>query len=89
MAEFTREQLISRARIMIRKHREMLAINPDYDGIARDVELFEIALAALTAEPEAYVVGSYSLLHYQSPKLDEYIGKSTPLYRLPLLEGLK
>lgn len=89
MAEFTKEQLISRAMIMIRKHREMLAINPDYDGIARDVELFEIALAALTAAPEAYVVGSYSLLHYQNPKLDEYIKNATPLYRLPPLEGLK
>ncbi|GEM_PF-2025380 len=60
MAEFTKEQLISRARIMIRKHREMLAINPDYDGIARDVELFEIALASLTAEPVGEVVlGEY------------------------------
>ncbi len=89
MTKLTKEQLISRAMIMIRKHREMLEINPDYDGIARDVELFEIALAALTAEPEAYVVGSYSLLHYQNPKLDEYIKNATPLYRLPLLEGLK
>lgn len=89
MTEFTKEQLISRALIMIRKHREMLAINPDYDGIARDAELLEIALAALTAAPEAYVVGGYSLLHYQNPKLDEYIKNATPLYRLPLLEGLK
>ncbi|WP_368932899.1 hypothetical protein [Citrobacter sp. RHB21-C01] len=54
--EFTKEQLISRALIMIRKHREMLEINPDYDGIARDVELFEIALASLEAEPVADVV---------------------------------
>lgn len=46
--EFTKEQLITRAQIMVRKHREMLSINPDYDGIARDVELFEIALSALT-----------------------------------------
>lgn len=110
MAEFTREQLISRARIMIRKHREMLAINPDYDGIARDVELFEIALAALTAEPfmygivapegEAYfdeccVSGGKSDLseivsnlndQCESPG-EEY--REVPLYRLPLLEGLK
>lgn len=50
MTKFTKEQLISRALIMIRKHREMLEINPDYDGIARDVELFEIALSALTAD---------------------------------------
>lgn len=48
MTRFTKEQLISRALIMIRKHREMLEINPDYDGIARDVELFEIALASMT-----------------------------------------
>ncbi|MNC12163.1 hypothetical protein D3C75_598770 [compost metagenome] len=75
MTKFTKEQLFRRAQLMVRKHREMLAINPDYDGVARDVELFEIALAALTAEPVTF----------------QPMGKPAPAcyYRLPLLEGLK
>lgn len=108
MAEFTKEQLISRARIMIRKHREMLAINPDYDGIARDVELFEIALGALTAEPFMHgIVDPEGIAHMDENcvalkpwALDEEVDalndecpeppfKVVPLYRLPLLEGLK
>ncbi|MCA6701564.1 hypothetical protein ACYA5G_05350 [Klebsiella pneumoniae] len=90
MTQFTKEQLIEQANIM-RESAEKMA---DWDGQPGEraraaLGVIEIALAALTAAPEAYVVGGYSLLHYQNPKLDEYIKNATPIYRLPLLEGLK
>jgi len=92
MAELTKEQLIAQAQENVKALKMASVQNAFKDirpAIELDLHLAEIALAAVTAEPEAYVVGSYSLLHYQNPKLDEYIGNSTPLYRLPLLEGLK
>ena len=85
MTKFTKEQLIERAKQNIRASGSF----PGDRVAAIDLRLAEIALAALTAAPEAYVAGGYGLLHYQNPKLDEYIKNATPLYRLPLLEGLK
>lgn len=108
MTKLTKDQLISRALIMIRKHREMLEINPDYDGIARDVELFEIALEALTADafmhgivdPEGIAHMDENCVALKPYALDEEVDalndecpeppfKVVPLYRLPLLDGLK
>lgn len=89
--KFTKEQLITRAKLMMRKHREMLTINPDYDGIACDAELLEIALEALTAEPEEYIFDHPhgKLFRSISDKSNAGMPGVFPVYRLPLLEGLK
>ena len=52
--EFTKEQLISRADHLLCVGKAFIAEHPVYDGMAKDVELFVIALASLTAEPVAW-----------------------------------
>lgn len=92
MAEFTKEQLREHLDMRLTHTRKAVQENTGTgwaEFYEKEVSVLEMALTALTAEPEAYVVGSYSLVHYQNPKLDEYIKNATPLYRLPLLEGLK
>ncbi|MGN7914707.1 hypothetical protein [Enterobacter sp. 22466] len=46
---FTKEQLIERVKNMLRAYKGKVKTHPEYDGMAADVELLEIALAALTA----------------------------------------
>lgn len=56
MAEFTKEELIRRARFNVM--RKVLSPKNDQSGAAIDARLAEIALAALTAEPFMYgIVG--------------------------------
>ena len=80
---FTKEQLIDWA-----KGREANAeLYPHFT--VKDLALMKYALAALTAsmeqEPVAYMVGGYNLLHYQDPRVDEYLDRATPLYAAPQL----
>jgi len=79
MAEFKKEQLIDHIRDMMESSTEMI----DGNGVPvefvvraeRDIAVYEIALAALTAESVTF----------------QPMGKPAPAcyYRLPLLEGLK
>lgn len=58
-----------------------------FDGITTGeiVKMARQLLAGMEQEPVAYMVGDYSLLHYQDPKVDEYLGRATPLYAAPQL----
>ncbi|VAC32002.1 hypothetical protein [Enterobacter hormaechei] len=49
--EFTKEQLIARADHLLCVGKAFIADHPGYDEMAKDVELFKIALASLEAEP--------------------------------------
>lgn len=51
----TKEQLIARARFLIKRHQGSLANHPDQDGVAMDLELARIALAGMEAEPRAFI----------------------------------
>ncbi|MEG2042138.1 MAG: hypothetical protein RR068_13655, partial [Hafnia sp.] len=82
MTTFTREQLIARANHMLCVGKAFLAEHPEYDGMAKDVELFGIALAAMQQEPVAYMTYKGYLLHAGDPKLAEY-SEPTPLYDSP------
>lgn len=62
--------------------KAFLAEHPEYDGMAKDVELFGIALAAMQQEPVAYMTYKGYLLHAGDPKLAEY-SEPTPLYDSP------
>lgn len=53
ITKFTKEQLIARADHLLCVGKAFIAEHPEYDGMAKDVELFKIALASLTAEPVA------------------------------------
>ncbi|SAZ33871.1 hypothetical protein [Citrobacter amalonaticus] len=50
ITRFTTEQLIARADHLLCVGKAFIAEHPEYDGMAKDVELFKIALASLTAE---------------------------------------
>lgn len=54
ITRFTKEQLIARANHMLCVGKAFLTEHPEYDGMAKDVELFGIALSSLTAEPVAW-----------------------------------
>lgn len=92
MAEFTKEELIRRARFNLM--RKVLSGKNDQSGAAIDARLAEIALAALTADASMYASeetlicaeqGEFLLRTLNRPAGDATI----PLYRLPPLEGLK
>jgi len=53
--QFTKKQLIARARRVSEINDRHIAAAPDASGLAMDNALFEIALAALTAEPVYFV----------------------------------
>ncbi|WP_220703766.1 hypothetical protein [Citrobacter braakii] len=72
MMELTKERLQEIAEDGFLKHGEAKAM-------ARQL------LAGMEQEPVAYMVGDYSLLHYQDPRVDEYLGMATPLYAAPQL----
>lgn len=94
MTNFTKEQLIKRAKFLRDRHKLALALHPDMNGTALDLHLAEIALAALTAEPYGYV---HQALHEDGVMVGlstdhEAHSDSTThvsVYRLPLLEGLR
>ena len=56
--EFTKEQLIARADHLLCVGKAFIADHPGYDEMAKDVELFKIALASLEAEPVHQVYGN-------------------------------
>ena len=94
MTKLTKEQLIEQAKRDLDDRRAMAEAFP---GVARQqmkLRLAEIALAALTAEPYGYV---HQALHEGgwlaalSTDHEAHRNSTThvPVYRLPLLEGLK
>lgn len=95
MAEFTKEQLIDHITDMMESSKEMI----DGNGVPvefvvraeRDIAVYEIALAALTAEPEGGA--HFARFDEEDDQIIDQCSKnqpdSFPLYRLPLLEGLK
>ncbi|MDU2018910.1 MAG: hypothetical protein E6736_01440 [Leclercia adecarboxylata] len=91
MAEFTKEQLIERAR----ENAESLkfastqhAFEKAFPAIEIDIRLAEIALAALTASPFGFTEGDEHGMCYE-PRHADRLNYPSAVYRLPLLEGLK
>jgi hypothetical protein len=85
MAEFTKEQLIERAKQNIRASGSF----PGDRVAAMDLRLAEIALAALTEQPVGFYRASrHGDGYYLANNMEQTPG-TIPLYRLPLLEGLK
>lgn len=96
MIKFTKEQLITRAKENIARLKTVALTVSGHDAVvvAMQIEVDEIALAALTAEPVAYI--SDSNLRALERGVGSVYVKNKPvlvrpstLYRLPLLEGLK
>lgn len=73
ITRFTKEQLIARANHMLCVGKAFLAEHPEYDGMAKDVELFGIALSSLTAEPVGFRcrrndnLGDWSYVYHREP----------------------
>lgn len=91
MTKFTKEQLINLARENVRVLKQAAMQHKVQPVIAMDLRLAEIALAALTAAPTAYIHKAQGDL-YRPEYLSEEDANGKrfdPLYRLPLLEGLK
>jgi len=97
MTEFTKEQLIAQAQENV-KALKMAAVQNAFKeirpAIELDLRLAEIALAVLTTDASMYASeetlicaeqGEFLLRTLNRPAGDATI----PLYRLPLLEGLK
>lgn len=89
MTTFTKEQLIARANHLLCVGKAFLAQHPEYDGMAKDVELFGIALASLEATAVMYASqetldaaeqGEHLLRTLSKPSGDAVI----PLYTAPL-----
>lgn len=91
MTEFTKEQLVARVKQATVINRHRLKERPDVIGPEMDNALFEIALAALTAEPEEYIFDHPhgKLFRSISDKSNAGMPGVFPVYRLPLLEGFK
>lgn len=89
MAKFTKEQLIEQAEKDLDARRAMAEAFP---GVARQqmkLRLAEIALAALTEQPVGFYRASrHGDGYYLANNMEQTPG-TIPLYRLPLLEGLK
>lgn len=99
MAEFTKEQLIDHIRDMMESAKEMI----DGNGVPvefvvraeRDIAVYEIALAVLTAEPVCRseiinkVHGMCSRLPGATFSNAAEFAIDEVMLRLPLLEGLK
>ena len=92
MAEFTKEQLIEQAREKI-KALKMSVTQSAFKDIRSELELdlslAEIALAALTEQPAGFYRASLHGDGYYFANSMEQTPGTIPLYRLPLLEGLK
>ena len=88
ITRFTKEQLIARADHLLCVGKAFIAEHPEYYGMAKDVELFNIALASLEAEPALYAaeetlayanMGELHLTCLSEPMGDAVI----PLYTAP------
>lgn len=90
MAEFTKEQLIEHTKNEIEGWREAVTVFDSDDGYSsRYLAVLEIALAALTEQPVGYYrKATTGDGYYLSSTIEPQPG-TIPLYRLPLLEGLK
>ncbi len=92
MAEFTKEQLIERARENVESLKfasTQHAFEKAFPAIEIDIRLAEIALAALTEQPVGFYRASrHGDGYYLANNMEQTPG-TIPLYRLPLLEGLK
>jgi len=93
MAEFTREQLTKHINDMMESSKEMIGGNGvPVEFVARaerDICVYEIALAALTEQPVGFYRASrHGDGYYLANNMEQTPG-TIPLYRLPLLEGLK
>lgn len=86
MTEFTKERLISEIEML-----EHFAGNVKWISEKGEQSLLFAAdamrqlLDSMEQEPAAYMVGDYSLLHAQNPKVDEYLDRAKPLYAAPQL----
>lgn len=76
ITRFTKEQLIARADHQLCVGKAFIAEHPEYDGMAKDVELFKIALASLTAEPVGEVIEQQSGM-----MMDGLVISEKPTYR--------
>lgn len=85
MAEFTKEQLIEKLerRLAVTTHY------PDVEEAQLDAQIFKIALAALTEQPAGFYRASLHGDGYYFANSMEQTPGTIPLYRMPLLEGLK
>ena len=85
--EFTKEQLIARADHLLCVGKAFIADHPGYDGMAKDVELFKIALASLEAEPVAWLLsggGAKNNVSFDSGNAYvDPLREVTPLYIAP------
>ncbi|MBW9400313.1 hypothetical protein FHC51_10880 [Leclercia sp. EC_58] len=85
MTKFTKEQLIEKLerRLAVTTHY------PDVEEAQLDAQIFKIALAALTEQPVGFYRASrHGDGYYLANNMEQTLG-TIPLYRLPLLEGLK
>jgi len=92
MTKFTKEQLIERARENVESLKfasTQHAFEKAFPAIEIDIRLAEIALAALTEQPVGFYRASrHGDGYYLANNMEQTLG-TIPLYRLPLLEGLK
>ncbi|MFO3907802.1 hypothetical protein AAHD62_25430 [Enterobacter hormaechei] len=93
MTEFTKEQLVGWANILIEETHTDISISRTDDhaeSYRAQLELLEIALAALTDEPVGEFYHEKRWGWYQISEGDKVPEeRHIPLYRLTLLEGLK
>lgn len=88
--EFTKEQLIAKAREQIAFCRHTKITGEGRTHVNQCSALFEIALAALTAEPVKYAANGslFSQIEAAEVTARSYGVPVEPLYHLPI-EGLK
>lgn len=91
MAEYTKEQLVGWANILIEEtHTDISISRTDAHAESYRVQLalLKIALAALTASPFGFTEGEGHGMVYE-PRHADRLNYPSAVYRLPLLEGLK
>jgi len=93
MAEFTKEQLREHLDMRLTHTRKAVQENTGTgwaEFYEKEVSVLEIALAALTSEPVGEFYREKRWGWYQISEGDKVPeDRHIPLYRLPLLEGLK
>lgn len=80
---FTKEQLIARADHLLCVGKAFIAEHPGYDGMAKDVELFKIALASLEAEAVAWLYSASFERGHVEGELTDAPGCDMPVYAAP------
>lgn len=78
---FTKEQLIARARFLIKRYEDSLANYPDQDGVAMDLELARMALEGMEAELVVRVLSSRA--GNDTSTIDKALPEGTMLYAAP------